>query len=199
MNHQRLIAAGFVFLSQAAIASSLTIEAGVALVESSGLRRYAAKRFLTNNETSSLAAPQLRVSMPVGESWVVGAGYAYYATFRGSGGAPTPDVFDEGLIVIQIPVIFSSSEKIHEASLDLRYRWHLSERASVDAGPTLSLFHSKATIWTRSFSATDLRLGGVVQLKYALSEAWTAGVAYRYAAPPDRTLNIFALTVSWSP
>lgn len=199
MNPKRLIAAAFVFLSQAAIASPVTFEAGVALVESSGLRRYAAKRFLTTSETSAVTAPQLRVSMPVGESMVVGIGYAHYATFRGRGVAPSSDIFDEGIPALQVISPFRSAEKIHDASLDLRYRWSVSKNASIEFGPVLSVFHSRARIAHRSFSATDLRLGGVLQLNCALSGPWTVGVGYRYAAPPDRTLNIFALTASYSP
>ena len=195
------VAAGaLLFVSSVQIAGAVpvTLEAGVAIVETSGLRRYAAQRFLTENRTSSLAAPQLRVSMPVGDSWVVGAGYGYYATLRGHGVSPSSDVFDDGGSSLQVVTPFSSEERIHEATLDVRYRLPLSAGVAVEVGPTLSWFYSRATIWNRSFTADDVRLGGAINFLCPINERWAVHAGYRYAAPPDRTLHMLVLTASRS-
>ena len=191
-----VVLTGTVVVMQGTVAAPITVEAGVALVGSSGLRRYAARTYLTQNETSSIIAPQVRASVPVGDTFTVGAGYSFYATFRGKGVAPTSDVFNEGGIALQVITPFSSSEKIHEFNLDLRYRATLSERWLFEAGPTLSLFHSRAEIWNRTFSANDLRLGGAAEVRCSLDGSWSVGAGYRYAAPPDRRLHIFSVALA---
>ena len=190
------IALALISSRQVANAVPVTVEAGVAIVETSGLRRYAAQRFLTENRTSTLSAPQLRVSVPAGDSWAIGAGYGYYATFRGFGVAPTPDIFDQGGIWAQVITPFTSAEKIHEASVDLRYRLKVAQGVSLELGPTASLFHSRARIAWRSFTENDVRLGGAINFVCPMNERWAVRAGYRYAAPPDRTLHILSLTIA---
>jgi hypothetical protein len=191
-----LIAVVPILAVHVAHALPVTVEAGVAIVETSGLRRYAAQRFLTENRTSSLAAPQLRVSVPVGERFVAGAGYGSYATFRGHGVAPSSDVFNEGGNALTVMTPFDSAEKINEASIDLRYQFAVANGIWLEAGPTLSLFHSRAKIARRSFTENDVRLGGAVNFRCPLNDRWAVRAGYRYAAPPDRKLHLFVLTAS---
>lgn len=197
-NTTAVAAGALLLLSSVNVSGAVTVEAGAAIVETSGLRLYAARAYLRENRTSSLTAPQLRVSVPVGESWTVGAGYGYYATFRGFGVSPDSDVFNQGGIASQVLTPFSSAEKIHEVNLDLRFRRALSESWMIEAGPTLSLFHSRATIFTRSFTANDVRLGGAAFVRASITEQWSVAAGYRYAAPPDRTFHLLTLIVARS-
>ena len=49
----------------------------------------------------------------------------------------------------------------------------------------------------RSFSDTDLSLGGALRLNYQINERWSAGLGYRYAAPTDRHFHIVSLDASY--
>ena len=96
-----------------------------------------------------------------------------------------------------------SHEDIHEFNFDARYVLDLKNGLSLGLGPTLSLFHSRAKIGTRatprirSFSDTDLSLGGALRLNYQINERWSAGLGYRYAAPTDRHFHIVSLDASY--
>jgi opacity protein-like surface antigen len=191
-----LVAAG------AAQAATPSVEAGVAYVDISGVRSYAAGANLSKNETSAIAAPFLRATCGLG-NWELGLGYSYYGDLKGSGVAGSSDIFNEGGIASTVLTEVVSTEDIHEFNFDARYVVDLKHGLSLDLGPTLSLFHSRAKIGTRaapsirSFSDTELSLGGALRLNYQINERWSAGLGYRYAAPTDRHFHIVSLNASY--
>ena len=136
-------------------------------------------------------------------NWELGLGYSYYGDLKGSGFAGSSDIFNDGGLAIPVITEVVSHEDIHEFNFDARYVLDLKNGLSLGLGPTLSLFHSRAKIGTRatprirSFSDTDLSLGGALRLNYQINERWSAGLGYRYAAPTDRHFHIVSLDASY--
>lgn len=184
-----------VFVCGAIHAAPIPVEAGVSYVAVSGVRPYAAGRNLQTNKTSSIAAPFIRFAYPINDRFVVGLGYSYYGSLKGAGVATSTDIFNEGPGAAVITP-FTSTEKIHDISADLRYRWSLTNGFSLEAGPTASLLLSRATIAYRSFSDSELRLGGAVQLNYSVNENWTLFGGYRLVKPSNRTLQLVSIGAS---
>src|SRR5690606_27717831 len=116
------------------------------------------------------------------------------------------DIFNDsrGALDVETPIV--SREKIHDTYFDVRYRFRLHERTSLELGPVASWFSSRAHIYPvnfdggsrggRWFTDSELRLGGVVQLDYRLSERWSAGLSYRLAKPTSRTLNVVSVSAT---
>ncbi len=188
-------------LAVAALAqsASVTSEAGVAYAAVSGMRSYAAPD-LTNAKTSSLMVPFARVSTELGDDWRLGVSYSYIGDLKGSGISPTANIFrDPNIVSAQVETPFGSTEKIHEFGADLRYAWHLSDHISLQLGPVVSLFCSKATIANRSFSSTEAKLGAVADLRFELTKEWQLAAGCRYSRPTDRKITQFAFSVAYSP
>ena len=202
MNKISTLALAALVAASAAQAASPSVEAGVAYVDISGVRSYAAGSNLSKNETSSKAAPFLRATYGLG-NWELGLGYSYYGDLKGSGFAGSSDIFNDGGLASPVITEVLSHEDIHEFNFDARYVLDLKNGLSLGLGPTLSLFHSRAKIGTRatprirSFSDTDLSLGGALRLNYQINERWSAGLGYRYAAPTDRHFHIVSLDASY--
>lgn len=195
---KRIILASLSFALVSSIhAESLPGEVGVSYVAVSGVRSYAAGKNLQNNQTKAIAAPYIRVAYPILDYLVVGVGYSYYANLKGDGVAPTPDIFNEGQVSLPVLTPFLSSEKIHDVGIDVRYLWSVRKHISVEVGPTVSLFISRAKIANRSFSDSEVRLGGAAQINYDVNENWTVSGGYRLAKPTDRTLQLFTACISF--
>jgi hypothetical protein len=197
--------------------SRWSVEAGAAQVAVEGIRTYAVPtRKLASNDRNRVPAGFVRVARNVGSAWNVGLSYTRFGQLLASGESWDSDIFDlhNGLVLPAV-VPLTMMERIQEWSLDARRLWQLSPRWTIAAGPVVSYFHSEAELGSQYFRVTvgstvvqpvffpiahyrgdDLRLGGVADLKFALSVRWSATVGYRYAAPPARSLHIGSVAVS---
>jgi len=200
-----------------AVDGSWLVEASVASVAVDGIRTYAVpSRKLAKNDRSHVAAGSLRIARDFGDRWSAGVAYTRYGQLRASGASGTPDIFEQGGIALQVVVPLEMVERIDEWSLDARRRWQVSPRLAIEAGPVLSCFISEAELGTSNlvgtigspitqriysrianYSATDFRLGGWVEAKMALTSRLSASIAYRYAAPSNRSLHIGSVGISW--
>lgn len=195
----------------AASASSLMIEPGVSYVRISGVRSYAARENLSHNDTSHVTSPFVRLAYAIDDAWSVGIQYSRYTSLLGSGASPNTDVFHDGGASAQVITTVNSAERIQEFAVDVRYRLKISEPIGFEIGPVVSCFQSKAQIWPndptatfvaghvpgRSFSASDVNVGGVAALRATLTSDWSVSASYRLATPPDRTLHLFTATVAY--
>jgi len=195
-------------------AVSPTLEVGIASVEVSGVRPYAAKQNLSKNETGHVTVPTVRLGYPVTRNFSLGLSYCRYTDLKSSGCAGTPNIFNEdGGVWVEVVTPVRGSEDIREFALDGRYHFTISEKIGFDAGLVLSQFHSKAEIGEvlgvvalsgqsiyrkrGEFEANDLRLGGTAAIRYALTKSWRLTAGYRYAAPPERKLHLYSVALGY--
>lgn len=192
-----LIVATTLAVTSFAWSASLTSEAGVSYAAISGLRSYSAPD-LTHSSTSSLVIPFVRVSTDLAINWRLGASYSYIGSLKGSGVSPNTNIFrDPDVGSAQVLTPFNSTEKIHEFAVDLRYACQVADRCSFQFGPVASVLHSKATIAHRSFSATEVKLGAVAELRYDLTREWQLAIGCRYSQPTDRNIAQFSLSAAY--
>jgi hypothetical protein len=196
-------------------AAEWSVEAGAASVAVSGVRPYAAKQNFPRNDSPHIAAGFVRLAHSAGARWSLGLAYTYYQKLEGSGASPSSDVFNRGGTAATVVVPLKSFERVHEFSLDARYRWQLSAHVQLEAGPVVSYFRSRAEIgsdlrisapggvpveyYSRlgEFTGNDLRLGAGGAVTWVLSPRWETRVGYRVAAPPNRTLQHISVALNW--
>ena len=185
------------FTALIARALPLTTEAGLSYAFVSGVRPYSAPE-LTHSDTSGHAVPYVRVSTTLCQAWRFGVGYCYIGDLKGSGVAPSPNIFhDPGLVSAAVLTPFRSTEDIHELSFDARYCLALGDGFSFQAGPVASLFYSRARIAYRSFSDTRLKLGAIAELRRDLTPSWQLAVGGRYSHPTDRDITHLYVSVGY--
>lgn len=178
--------------------SPFSVEASVAYVHVSGVRQGPAGVGIgpvrTKNDTSSLAAPSLRVGYELDESWNLGLGYAYYDEIEQSG--------TYGGFALEI----WGKERIHEVTFDARYSLRIDERFSIQGGPVASLFFSRVDYrlqgsglpWIfREENNARLGIGAAVTFKAKMTERLSATLGYRLAFPKDHTFNSVSLGLSY--
>ena len=210
----------FVFAVLAALpatfAASPTLEIGVASVEVSGVRPYAAQQNLSINETDHVTVPTLRLGYPVTPDFSLGLSYCRYADLKSSGLAGSADIFNRGGVSAAVVTPVRGSEDIREFALDGRYCLAVTKKLGLEFGLVLSQFQSKVEIGTAyavvrptdnstfidyrkqgEFKADDFRLGATVAVRFALARAWNLIASYRYAAPPERKLQLYGLALEY--
>jgi hypothetical protein len=182
-----------------------------------GVRAYDASHNENRNDRSSLMAPGISITNQLTSSWFVSASYRYFGNLRGKGLAGSSNVFGakDGVWTTSL-VDYAIEEDIHETSVQFGYSRRVSDLFTVKIGPSLDLDISRASFFSeyfgtsinggtssqqrtflRSFSSTDLRLGGFVSLDMPLGSGWAVGARYRLSTPPDRTLHSFGMQVSY--
>ena len=216
MNITNLIAFGSLAVLPATFAASPFLEVGVASVEVSGVRPYAAKQNLSINETARVTVPTVRLGYPVTRDFSLGLSYCRYADLMSSGLAGSGDIFNRGGVSAAVMTPVRGSEDIREFALDGRYRRMVTEKIGIELGPVVSQFHSNAEIGTAievirpsdnsrfidyrkqgEFKADDLRLGATAAIRFDLAKAWNLTASYRYAAPPERKLHLYGLALGY--
>lgn len=200
----------------AAAASSWDVTWGGAYVATEGVRSYEVPAYkLRQNDRRQVGAGFVRVGYALGDRWNAGLAYARYGELRGSGESWNTDLYDRGGVSFPMVVPLEIVDRLQEVSMDVRWRWALAGKVSLEAGPVFSWFHSSAELGTASmgtdtlggplrrmysriagFRADDFRWGGTVQIGYAFSPRWSAQLGYRYAAPPARTLHLGSVAIS---
>jgi hypothetical protein len=192
------------------------LEVGFASVEVSGVRPYAAKQNLSKNETDRVTVPTMRLGYPITRDFSLGLSYCRYADLMSSGLAGSADIFNRGGASAAVMTPVRGSEDIREFALDGRCRLAVTEKIGLELGLVLSQFHSKAEIGTAfevlrppdnssfidyrkqgEFEADDFRLGATAAVRFTLVKALSLIASYRYAAPPERKLQLYGLALEY--
>jgi hypothetical protein len=216
MNTKHLFALVALAVLPAAFAASPSLELGVASVETSGFRPYAAKHNLNKNETTRVTVPTVRLGYPITRNFSMGLSYCRYADLKSSGFANSSDVFNEGGAALMVITPIKSCESVREFALDGRYLFTVTEKIGFELGLVLSQFNSKAEMGTafevirpsdnahfidyrklREFKADDYRLGATAAVRFSIAKAWSLIASYRYAAPPERKMHLCGLALGY--
>lgn len=207
-----LILLGASLLASVALGSDFSVELGASRVHVSGVRPYAAKQNLSRSTADAMTTATVRVSYSPTKDWEFGAAYTQYDDLTGTGISPNSDIFNGGNPSAQVLTVVNSEERIRDFAFDARYRWHVTPELALEVGPVLSWFRSRAEIWPvfptamfapgphtpgRIFTASELNLGAVAGARWSFWKSWNVSVTYRYAAPKDRTLNIFTANLGY--
>ena len=177
--------------------ASVSLEGGGSLVNLSGVRMYGAQGTVSTH-TNHLTTHFIRVAYEFSTNWRVGVSHSRFGGLRFNAESPTPDIFLEhpGDPIAQVVTPFSGTESITEVAVDVCYSWPFASPWTLDLGPTLGTFHSKAQIAGRRFSGTEVKVGVGAALRYQIEERWSLLLGYRRSAPTDRSLNQLLATVA---
>jgi len=170
-------------------------EAGVAWT--SGIRPYRAQKNINVNQTRTVVSPSLRVGFSGIRPVALEGGVASYHNIHGRGFSTSGLIFSDDYIGQDLAVSYPLAESIVETSLTAKYRAEIGTRVHLDVGPSISWFSSRSEIADRVFRSSDVRLGGVAALGFALTQRWTVDVTYRYAAPPNHKLHVLGVGGSY--
>lgn len=175
------------FSALPAPAATIVAEAGVSYGIISGVRPYSAPT-LRQSETSSVAIPFVKASAVFSDRWRTGLGYSFIGNLRGSGVGSNIFV-DDQRFVAQVAIPYTSTEDIHELSMDLCYALPVVRGVTFQLGPVASLFYSRAHIANRSFTDTELRIGAVADVRWRVGEKWEVGLGCKYSHPTARHIT----------
>lgn len=188
-------------------ASPLSLEAGVAYAHLSGLYSPTWEYKPLSNDKSDFAIPEISLRYRLTDNWAVSVGYAHYSDLRSMGvtGLRALDPSDNP-IGIDYPAL--GKQRLDEFDAKLLYAYELSPRLRVEAGPVLSLLHSRYTYelygssqqtslpfqdW--NIERNDLRLGAQAGFRYDLTDRLILSLNYRYVAPVGREAHLVGLSL----